>query len=407
MNKDRQSPANPTSRSKLLWIIAAFVIVGLVLASLLFVNKSMAPQRPSVIEVPAPPAALRTERPRTPRGSAGPSGSTGSHGQPNIIYNPPEQMTVGETKRIEVRITNKELSEAVLAADLHGEGEVKSDHILTGKYMSVMLCCGEPAEDYPFDIKALNEYKQIVGLGKYTQWAFDVTPQKKGQQELNLTVTVHQRSPGGGEESYSIPVKTENIQVNVDPVREIKTLLAENWQWLGLLVMIPLLVMYVTRSFKGKKIASVSGNESVFISYRRDDSSGYSLAIYEKLKQALGDDKVFMDMDDIPHGVDFSQHLEKVLGNASTVLVMISDGWLNASNEYGRRLDNPSDFVRIEVATALARDIRVIPVLLKGAQMPGQQALPKALQSLSKRNAIRIHDDQFEASIQRLIESIG
>ncbi len=426
MDKDQQSPANPspTSRSKLLWIIFAVVIVGLVLASVLPLYTSKAPDQPPAIMVP-PPETSYIEKQEAPIDSQSAGQSTDSSIEapavsrldsqraaapeptPNIVYNPPKEMTVGEKERIEVRITSKALSEAVLAADLHGEGEVQSDHILTGKYMSVSLCCGNPSADYPFDIKALNEYKQIVGLGDYTQWAFDVTPQKKGPQELNLTVTVHQRSPGGGENSYSIPVKTENIQVKVDPVREIKTLLAEHWQWLGMLIMIPLLVIYVTRSLRNKNRKMRSGNESVFISYRRDDSSGYSLAIYEKLKLALGDDKVFMDLDDIPHGVDFSEHLEKVLSSASTVLVMIGDAWLNASNEHGRRLDNPSDFVRMEVATALDRDIRVIPVLLKNAQMPTQEALPEALQSLTKRNAIRIYDDQFEASIQRLIASLG
>ena len=431
MKKD-QHKAPPAPRSKFLWILLAVAVV--VLVSLWFVKTSKAPQPPSSTESPAPtpdrppeisplekhvpsidasnavestgsvaefPPVRRLERPRTP------SEPAEAPDLPNIIYNPPTKMTVGETKRIEVRITDKKLSAAVFAEELQGEGEVQSDNILIGKSMSVMLCCGEPSEDYPFDITPLNQYRQSIGTGNFTQWAFRVTPQKKGKQALNLSVTVHQKVPGGGEDSYSIPVKTESIEVDVDPARELKTLLAENWQWLALLIMTPLLVMYVTRSFRGKKREAVSGNESVFISYRRDDSSGYSLAIYEKLKLAIGGDKVFMDMDDIPHGVDFSEHLEQVLENVSTVLVMIGDGWLNASNEYGRRLDNPSDFVRMEVATALARDIRVIPVLLKNAQMPNKHELPEALQSLSKRNAIRIYDDQFEASIQKLIESIG
>ena len=114
-----------------------------------------------------------------------------------------------------------------------------------------------------------------------------------------------------------------------------------------------------------------------------------------------------MDLDDIPHGVDFAEHLGKVLDSASTVLVMIGEGWLNASNEHGRRLDHPQDYVRMEIATALEKNIHVIPVLLKSAQMPSQSQLPKALASLSKRNGIRIYDDQFDASIQKLVESIA
>ncbi|WP_228288014.1 toll/interleukin-1 receptor domain-containing protein [Thiothrix subterranea] len=131
------------------------------------------------------------------------------------------------------------------------------------------------------------------------------------------------------------------------------------------------------------------------------------MAIYEQLKRALGDNAVFMDVDDIPHGEDFVVHLDKVLTKANTVLVMIGEQWLNAANANGRRLDDPNDFVRMEIAKALQRNIRVIPVLLKNAQMPTAAALPETLQTLSRKNGIRIYDDQFEASIQRLLDAIA
>jgi hypothetical protein len=128
--------------------------------------------------------------------------------------------------------------------------------------------------------------------------------------------------------------------------------------------------------------------------------------VYEKLKSALGDEHVFMDLDDIPHGANFAEHIEKVLSNASAVLVMIGPSWLNASNAKGRRLDDPEDFVRMEVATALEKNLRVIPVLLRGTEMPSPEELPDVLKGLSLRNAIRIYDDQFDAGIQRLMESV-
>lgn len=114
-----------------------------------------------------------------------------------------------------------------------------------------------------------------------------------------------------------------------------------------------------------------------------------------------------MDVDDIPHGKNFAQHIQEVLSKADTMLVMIGQNWVNASNSEGRRLDNPGDFVRMEVATALSENLHVIPVLLRGAQMPAPQDLPEDLRELCMRNAISIYDDQFNASVDRLIQSLS
>jgi hypothetical protein len=323
----------------------------------------------------------------------------------NILYNPPTEMTLNVSERVEVRIGKAALDETGLL----GSGDIIRNEIPVSEYMTVRLCCGKPEEDQPFDIVPLNAERQIVEDEGFTQWAFDVTPRKKGRQLLNLSVSAHYTYANGEIRTKDNPIMTDQILVTVDTVQETQTWLSQHWQWLSLLLLIPLLVFYVLRSLKNSKNKPValSGNESVFISYRRDDSSGYTLAIYEKLKAVMGDENVFMDMDDIPHGEDFAKHIEKVLSKANTVLVMIGEGWLNASNAQGRRLDDVNDFVRLEIATALKRGIRVIPVLLKNAQMPAKQELPEDLQDLCMRNGIRIHDDQFDLSIQRLIASVG
>lgn len=325
-----------------------------------------------------------------------------SNNNGNIIYNPPTEMTLGTQERIEVRIANGVLNEIGLL----GRGVVIRDEIPISQHMSVRLCC-EQKKGGAFNIEELDDQKQIIDFSRgYTQWTFIVTPRKSGEQILELRVSSHYTFSSGDSRSKTNPVMLKKIRVTVDAAKEMQTWLVQYWQWLGLLLLISVLVFSAASRRKSKKLEVISSNGSVFISYRRNDSSGYTLAIYQKLKQALGDENVFMDLEGIPHGVDFTKYLEKALGNASTVLVMIGEDWLSASNDHGRRLDNPKDFVRIEVATALERDIRVIPVLLKNAQMPNELSLPEVLRGLSRRNAIHIHDDQFDASVQRLVNSL-
>ena len=134
----------------------------------------------------------------------------------------------------------------------------------------------------------------------------------------------------------------------------------------------------------------------VFINYRRDDSSGTAGRVYDRLAHAFGRNNVFMDVDHIPAGVDFVQHLSTQVAATDAFLVIIGPHWLDATDQAGqRRLDNPDDFVVIEIAAALARDIRVIPVLVDGAQMPKTNQLPEQLKPLVRRNAVEVRNSQF------------
>jgi hypothetical protein len=143
---------------------------------------------------------------------------------------------------------------------------------------------------------------------------------------------------------------------------------------------------------------------SVFISYRREDSSGYARAIYNELRDKLGSQNIFMDVDAIEPGLDFVKVIEGAVGRCDILLAMIGPRWLDAEGENGPRLLASSDYVRTEIATALKRDIRVIPILVGGATMPSTEALPEDLIPLSRRNAIEIRHTHFDADVTSLIK---
>ena len=150
----------------------------------------------------------------------------------------------------------------------------------------------------------------------------------------------------------------------------------------------------------------------IFINYRRDDSIGMAGRLHDRLSQTFGRDKLFMDVDHIPAGTDFVAHLNSQVAECDVVLVVIGPNWLVAKDESGgRRLDNPDDFVAIEIAATLARDIRVIPVLVDGARMPKASGLPDSLKPLARRQAVDVRHSHFghdaEALVKRMREALG
>lgn len=148
----------------------------------------------------------------------------------------------------------------------------------------------------------------------------------------------------------------------------------------------------------------------IFISYRRADSHAITDRIQDRLTAVYGAENVFQDVEDIPPGANFKEYLEIQVGLCDVLLVIIGPRWLDIRDENGsRRLDNPSDFVRIEVESGLKRkEILVVPVLVQGAAMPLQKDLPPSIQELHYRNAIRVRNNpDFERDIQNLIDSIN
>ena len=145
----------------------------------------------------------------------------------------------------------------------------------------------------------------------------------------------------------------------------------------------------------------------IFISYRRDDSAGHAGRLYDRLSGHFGLDKVFMDVDTISPGRDFVDAVQEAVGACDGLVAVIGREWLRASDAGGaRRLDDPGDLVRLEIATALERGIRVVPVLVQGAQMAGGADLPEGLKELARRNAQEVSDSRFHSDVQRLIEAL-
>jgi hypothetical protein len=147
----------------------------------------------------------------------------------------------------------------------------------------------------------------------------------------------------------------------------------------------------------------------IFISYRREDAPGHAGRLYDRLRTHFGSDVVFMGDVDIPPGVDFVESLRHDLEAAEVMLVVIGRDWLAARDPrlQHRRLDGPDDFVRVEVAAALQRRIRVVPVLVDGARMPAAADLPSDLVALASRAAIELRNTDWESDVERLIRVIG
>lgn len=147
---------------------------------------------------------------------------------------------------------------------------------------------------------------------------------------------------------------------------------------------------------------------SIFISYRREDSAGQAGRLCDRLEQAFGADAVFRDIEDIAAGDDFVDTLHGQVDRCDVLLALIGPRWLNVAGADGKpRLSNPNDWVRREIARALARDVRVIPVLLEGTTMPSQDALPPDLAGLARRNAVELRDTQFARDLEHLMSLLS
>jgi hypothetical protein len=147
--------------------------------------------------------------------------------------------------------------------------------------------------------------------------------------------------------------------------------------------------------------------DGIFISYRRDDSAGYAGRLYDRLAGHFGAGRVFMDVEGIEPGTDFVTAIENAVGSCRVLMVVIGDEWLNTTDAAGRRrLEDPNDFIRLETATALKRNIRVVPVLVGGALMPRAEDLPEELRPLARRQAIEVSHKQWDASTAELIRAL-
>ena len=146
---------------------------------------------------------------------------------------------------------------------------------------------------------------------------------------------------------------------------------------------------------------------SIFVSYRREDSLHVTSHICTHLTNQFGRESVFRDLDSMPLGVDFRRHIEEAIGNCNVLLAIIGKDWLDTRDASGtRRLDDADDPVRVEIEAALKRQIPVIPVLVKGAPMPEEKQLPDSIRQLKYQAGIAIHEDYFQAGMERIIKQL-
>ena len=164
-----------------------------------------------------------------------------------------------------------------------------------------------------------------------------------------------------------------------------------------------------TRKQRRRRAGTASpAKRRLFLCYRRNDTGGIVGRMYDRLALEFGGENIFKDLDNIPFGVDFVEHLDREVRKCDAVFVVIGPRWLEAVPEGGSRLDDPNDFVRIEIASALRREIPVVPLLVDGAQMPRAEQLPEEIRALSRRNGTVIrHDPDFHNDITRLLSRLG
>jgi serine/threonine protein kinase len=149
-----------------------------------------------------------------------------------------------------------------------------------------------------------------------------------------------------------------------------------------------------------------TGSGTVFISYRRDDSSGYAGRVYDRLEARLGHDQVVMDVDSMELGIDFVDQINRLVSGCVVMIAIIGPAWDGGGPAGKRRIDRDNDYVRLEVEAALSRGIPVIPVLVEAAEMPDLEALPLSLRPLVRRHGQKLRHERFHADVESLVGGI-
>lgn len=151
-----------------------------------------------------------------------------------------------------------------------------------------------------------------------------------------------------------------------------------------------------------------STRQGIFISYRHAESVPHARLLQVNLRERFPDAPVFMDLDSIEAGLDFAKVISDAINSSEVMVVLIGPQWATLVDEEGqRRLDDPDDYVRFEIRTALKRRIRVIPVLVEAAKPPRRQDLPPDLRRLARLNALEMScDHRYQYDADRLMSII-
>jgi hypothetical protein len=291
-----------------------------------------------------------------------------------------------------------------------------------------------------FEIESWNgDGIKTINTTTPTIWRWQITARQEGKQALILLI-YQQTNVNGKAEWPTLPKVRRDIQVNVT----ISQWLGNNWKWMaGTLITLIIISAFwrwvdvlqkqtnppersryrrressrqslqqnVLGVLPGLSKAEDESSQTlgrIFISYRRSDSADIVGRIYDRLIEDFGQDPIFKDVDSIPLGVDFKRYLDQKVGECNVFLAIIGDRWVDAKDETGkRRLEDRADFVRVEIESALKREIPVVPLLVRGAQMPAENDLPYSLRRLVFKNGIQIRSDpDFHRDMDRLISAL-
>ena len=143
--------------------------------------------------------------------------------------------------------------------------------------------------------------------------------------------------------------------------------------------------------------------KKIFISYRVQDTAADTGRLVDALKQAFYEDQIFMDIEKLEPGVDFMQAITRSLESCDVLFAIIGTDWAGTDKNGNPRIKQPEDWVRIELETALKRDIRVIPVLVRGASLPATEDLPESLYPLLNRQTYEISNKRWSYDTEQLI----
>jgi hypothetical protein len=328
----------------------------------------------------------------------------------SIAYNAPSEMQINETVTIEL-LLNPGKSEEELKKEVTEPGTVQtSGEVEITPQMKAELI---PANPEAFTVTPLHDDPiQVISGTETTKWSWYLTAKKDGNQKVSIVI--YRLLKYESKEDWRV-VETYKayIQIKVTLLTRLKSL---DWKWivgpiLALLAISALWRWYDQRERKGDSRTGVPARNilgHIFMSYRRSDSADIVGRIYDRLVQEFGRNAIFKDVDSIPLGIDFKGYLDKTVSDCSVLLAVIGDHWLDAIDDSGKkRLEDPGDFVRIEIESALEQGIAVIPLLVRGAQMPEEEDLPSSLKSLVYRNGIPVRPDpDFHRDMDRLISAL-
>lgn len=334
----------------------------------------------------------------------------------SIAYNPPAAMKLGQTVTIELLLNPAVEPDALATQITEGDQPITASIQITPRMKAVLIS----QEEDTFLIRPMHDNpEQLISPTETTKWIWDVTATKGGQHRLTLLIN-RLITVDGKDDWRLVEAYRSDIDVDVTATQRLSML---DWKWIAGIIATALLILSFwlwmdQRNKKSKersslhatpKLGSVSANTGhAFISYRRSDSADIVGRIYDRLAEDFGEEPIFKDVDDIPLGVDFKEYLDQKVSECTVLLAVIGDRWVNANDDSGKkRLDDPNDFVRIEIEAALARDIPVIPLLVRGASMPAAADLPPSLQKLVYKNGIPIRPDpDFHHDMDRLISAL-